>query len=73
MRDPEDANMNRAFMTSARQVTVLADYTKFNAFASFRIGDWQQVQRLVTDGQANPDVLQAIRKQGVDVVIAAQN
>ncbi|EER62100.1 transcriptional regulator, DeoR family [Acidovorax delafieldii 2AN] len=73
MRDPEDANMNRAFMAAARQVTVLADYTKFQAFASFRIGCWQQVRRLITDERANPLVLKAIGEQGVDVIIAGQD
>ncbi|MDM8356475.1 DeoR/GlpR family DNA-binding transcription regulator [Pandoraea communis] len=69
MRDSEDANMNRAFMDAARQVTVLADHTKFQAFASFLIGGWARVHRLVTDELADQEVLQAIREQGVDVVV----
>ncbi|CAB5680472.1 DeoR/GlpR family DNA-binding transcription regulator [Comamonas aquatica] len=71
MRDPEDADMNKAFMGAARRVTVLADYTKLHAFASFRINDWSSVQRLVTDAKADPDILNLLRQQGVEVVVAA--
>lgn len=69
MRDLEDATMNRAFMDSARYITVLADHTKFQAFASFRISDWKHVQRLITDEQSNHSVLREISDKGVEVVI----
>lgn len=70
MRDPEDAQMNRAFIAAARQVTVLADHTKFQACASFCVSRWQAGLRLVTDEKTAPDVLQTIREQGVEVVVA---
>lgn len=70
MRDSEDAFMNRAFIAAASQITILADHTKLNAYASFRIGPWSQVQRLITDPAADPAVLQSIRKQGVEVVVS---
>ena len=63
--------MNKAFMGAASRVTVLADYTKLHAFASFRINDWSSVQRLVTDAKADPDILNPLRQQGVEVVVAA--
>ncbi|HLS43194.1 MAG TPA: DeoR/GlpR family DNA-binding transcription regulator [Paenalcaligenes sp.] len=70
MRDNEDAAMNRAFIAAASRVTILADHTKLNAFASFRIAPWGAKHRLVTDTKANLDQLAAIESQGVEVVIA---
>jgi DeoR/GlpR family transcriptional regulator of sugar metabolism len=70
MRDPEDAHMNRAFIAAARQVTVLADHTKLQACASFCVSPWRAGQRLITDAKAAPQLLQAIRDQGVEVVVA---
>ena len=71
MRDSEDAAMNRAFIAAASRTTVLADHTKLRAYASFRVCPWTQVQRLVTDPAADPDVVAAIRAQGVEVVLSA--
>lgn len=68
MRDSEDAAMNRAFIAAASRCTILADHTKFKAYASFRVGAWRAGQRLVTDAAADPAVVAAIREQGVDVV-----
>lgn len=71
MRDSEDASMNRAFVAAASCTTVMADHTKLNAFASFRICSWSQVERLITDAAADQAVLQAIRDQGVEVVVCS--
>ena len=71
MRDSEDAAMNRAFIAAASRTTVLADHTKLRAYASFRVCAWPRVQRLVTDPAADPEVVAAIRAQGVEVVLSA--
>lgn len=70
MRDSEDAAMNRAFIASASRCTILADHTKFKAYASFRVAAWRAGQRLVTDAAADPAIVAAIRAQGVEVVSA---
>lgn len=69
MRDNEDAAMNRAFIAAASRVTILADHTKLDAFASFRIAPWNAKHRLITDSKANHNQLAAIEAQGVEVVI----
>lgn len=71
MRDSEDGAMNRAFIAAASRTTVMADQTKLNAHASFRVAAWQQGQRLITDPAADLEVVAAIRAQGVEVVISA--
>jgi DeoR family transcriptional regulator of aga operon len=70
MRDNEDAAMNRAFIAAANRVTVMADHTKLASFASFRVCPWLQVHRLITDAGADPQDLNIIRQQGVDIVIS---
>lgn len=72
MRDSEDAAMNRAFIASASRTTVLADHTKLSAYASFRICTWSQVDRLITDSAADPELLNTIRAQNVEVVVCGQ-
>lgn len=68
MRDGEDAAMNRAFIASARRVTIMADRTKLEAFASFRICPWDHVQRLITDAPPDHPDIAAILALGVEVV-----
>lgn len=68
MRDIEDAAMNRAFISSASRVTVLADHTKLEAFASFRICAWPQVHRLITDAPMNHPHILTIQALGVEVI-----
>lgn len=71
MRDNEDAAMNRAFISSASRVTVLADQTKLDAFASFRICSWAQVHRLITDAPLDHPHIVAIQAQDVEVISTA--
>lgn len=71
MRDNEDTAMNRAFINASSCTTVMADHTKLKAYASFRICEWSQVQRLITDPAADPEVVAAIRDQGVEVLLAS--
>lgn len=70
MRDNEDAGMNRAFIAAANRVTVLADHTKLQAFAGFRISSWENIQRLITDAASDRKLLAAIEDQGVEIVFA---
>ena len=60
--------MNRAFIAAANRVTVLADHTKLQAFASFRISSWENIQRLITDAASDRKLLAAIEDQGVEIV-----
>lgn len=69
MRDNEDAAMNRAFVTAAESVTILADHTKFSAYASFQVCGWNRVKRLVTDSGTDRAMLAQIERLGVEVVV----
>lgn len=68
--DIMEAQLNRAMIHSASEVTVLADSSKFGRRSLSLICDFKQVNRLVTDtGAPEADVLK-LRERGVDVVLA---
>lgn len=69
-RDKEDSQMFQAFINSAAQVTVLADYTKFSSFASFKVCSLNKINRIITNKKAPKDIIKNIKKQGVEVIFA---
>jgi DeoR/GlpR family transcriptional regulator of sugar metabolism len=47
--DEEDASVKRTMIARAAQTMVLADHSKQRGIAPFKVAEWNQVQRLVTD------------------------
>ena len=70
MFNPHEAEINRAFINAAREVTILVDSTKFSSKAMFRIAPIEKVHRLITDAGIDPDVQREIARLGIEVVIA---
>ena len=64
-RDKEDSQMFKAFINAATQITILADHTKFDSFASFKVCGLEKITRIVTDKKAPRDILEKIRDQDV--------
>ncbi len=62
--------MDRAIMSAAREVTVLADHTKFGRVATVRVAPIAHVRRIVTDDKAPPDFLTVLRERGIAVDVA---
>lgn len=69
-RDKEDSQMFKAFINAATQITILADHTKFDSFASFKVCGLEKITRIVTDKKAPRDILEKIRDQDVEVILA---
>jgi len=68
--DVEEAMVARAMIGQAEQVTVLADHSKLGRMAMTRVSPLHEVSRLVTD-QPPPDALAlALKRHGVEIVIA---
>jgi DeoR/GlpR family transcriptional regulator of sugar metabolism len=63
--------VDRALRRMARQVVVLADASKFDQAAPGFVFALDEVNVLVTDDGARPDTLAAVRRRGVDVIVAA--
>ncbi len=65
--DPTEARTNALLMQRARKAVVLADSTKLGRVAFASICELTDVHLLITDKDAAPDDLTALRQSGLDV------
>jgi DeoR family glycerol-3-phosphate regulon repressor len=66
----DEAFVARAMIASARMVTILADSSKLERHALFRVCDASQVDRLVTDQPPSERLAEKLKGAGVEVIIA---
>ena len=64
------AQMKRAMIRQSKRLIVVADHTKLSATALCVVAPIQAVSILVTDDQADPDMVNDIRNAGVEVIVA---
>ncbi|MBO1077714.1 DeoR/GlpR family DNA-binding transcription regulator [Roseomonas haemaphysalidis] len=69
--DLEEAEIARSMIERSRQVTVLADSSKFDRAALFHLCPLSRLGRLVTDRAPAPPLLAALRGAGVEVILAS--
>jgi DeoR/GlpR family transcriptional regulator of sugar metabolism len=68
--DDEAAEINRLMIEHSDALVVLADGSKLGSAAVAAVERTQAIQTLVTDASAPDDEVEALRRQGVEVVIA---
>lgn len=68
--DEEEALINRLMAERARTVVIVADSSKLHARAFARICPIQDIDYLVTDTSAEPEVVSSLRDAGVQVILA---
>jgi DeoR/GlpR family transcriptional regulator of sugar metabolism len=68
--DDEAAEINRLMIEHSDALVVLADGSKFGPPAVAAVDDIHRIRTLVTDASAPEDEVDALRGQGVEVVIA---
>ncbi|MFZ5881719.1 MAG: DeoR/GlpR family DNA-binding transcription regulator [Chloroflexota bacterium] len=61
---------DRAILKSGRQVIIAADHTKVNRVATALLAPIHTMHVFVTDAQADRQFLQALKKQGIQVIVA---
>ncbi len=61
---------DRAILKTGREVIILADHTKLNRVSTALLAPLKTIHTLITDSQADKKFIQAIKKQGIAVVIA---
>lgn len=66
----EETYIARAMLASARQTTILADFSKLGRHALFEVCDAKQIHRLVTDRPPPSPLDEALRRAGVEVLVA---
>lgn len=68
--DVLEAQLNGLMMQVSREVNIVADSSKLGRRSVSRIGPLERVHRLVTDGHAPQEFIEALRKKGVEVLMA---
>lgn len=69
--DVEEAMVARVMLRQARRLTVLADATKFARVALVQVCELAAVARLVTDRVPDAALAEAMRRAGVQIVVAS--
>jgi DeoR family transcriptional regulator of aga operon len=64
-----EVQSDRTIMASAKEITVLADHTKFGKIAMMRVAPVERVRRMITDTGVADATVAALREQGVEVVL----
>jgi DeoR family transcriptional regulator of aga operon len=68
--DVLEAQLNNLMMGVAREVNVVADYSKIGRKSVCRIGPLSDVHRLITDNRVPTEFTAALRNEGVEVITA---
>ena len=68
--DVLEAQLNGLMMQVSREVNIVADSSKLGRCSVSRIGPLERIHRLITDTRAPSGFVEAVRKKGVEVLIA---
>lgn len=61
---------DRAILKIGREVIIVADHTKVNRVATALLAPLDSMQTFITDSQADKKFIQALKKQGIQVIVA---
>ncbi|AFT86112.1 DeoR family transcriptional regulator, glycerol-3-phosphate regulon repressor [Paraburkholderia phenoliruptrix BR3459a] len=64
-----EAEIARAMISQARRVTIIADDTKLNRTALFRVCQLNQIHRLVVNTYPEPHLAEALTNAGVEILV----
>ncbi|HYM05740.1 MAG TPA: DeoR/GlpR family DNA-binding transcription regulator [Terriglobales bacterium] len=67
--DVLEAQLNAQMIRAAREVSVVADATKFGRRSLSLIGDIRSVHRVITDSRVNEETVCCLRKMGIEVLV----
>lgn len=66
----EDAQIKRILLQNAREKIVVADGAKFGVTTFTSVTPLVAINKIVTDKSAPPEIIEQIRKQGIEVIFA---
>jgi DeoR/GlpR family transcriptional regulator of sugar metabolism len=69
--DMTEVQSDRNIMAIAREITVLADHTKFGRIATVRQAPIERILRVVTDPGVSDAIVTTLCERGVDVEVAS--
>lgn len=71
--DRAEARWERSVIERSSRTVVLCDSSKVGKFSFVKVAPVETIDVLITDSGADPGVVEAIREQGVQVVVAGSN
>src|SRR5499425_2209123 len=66
--DVLEAQLNNVMIHSAREVNVVADFSKLGRRSVSRIGPYDRIKRLITDNRAPQEFTDGLRKRSIEVI-----
>jgi DeoR family transcriptional regulator of aga operon len=66
--DVLEAQLNNVMIRSAKEVNVVADFSKLGRRSVSKIGPFDRIRRLITDKRAAPEFIEGLRKKGIEVI-----
>lgn len=66
----QETMTDRAILKVGREVIIVADHTKVNRVSTALLAPLHAVHTFVTDSKADKKFLQALKKQGIEVIVA---
>ncbi|MCG4778434.1 hypothetical protein L0P10_16265, partial [Eggerthella lenta] len=67
-----EAAINKTIIKNSRRLILVANYSKFNSFSNFTIGNIKDIDVLITDTFASGELIAAIRQEGIQVIQVPQ-
>jgi DeoR family transcriptional regulator of aga operon len=67
--DVLEAQLNAQMIRASREVSVVADATKFGRRSLSLIGDIRNVHRVITDSRVHEEMVCRLRKIGLEVLV----
>ncbi len=64
-----EAHLKRVMLTSAREVNLVLESSKFGDFAFFKVAELTRVRRIITDADISTTSLQSLSDMGIEVVV----
>ncbi len=65
----EDALVKQAMLRSAREVTVVADASKFGRVAFAAVAPLEKITRIITDDSLSPDIVSVLQERDIEVIL----
>jgi DeoR family transcriptional regulator of aga operon len=66
--DVLEAQLNNVMIRSAKEVNVVADFSKLGRRSVSKIGPFDRIRRLITDKRAAPEFTEGLREKGIEVI-----
>jgi DeoR family transcriptional regulator, glucitol operon repressor len=64
-----EASVKRCMIDTAREVTLLADHSKFDNMAHITVCSLENIDRLITDAKTDTNIVEGLRQKGIEVIV----